>query len=103
TNISELKNLGCDVKESEKINFEDFVGTTIQLVQNDDYYTKLPTGNFIPTEITQDLYKNNNNQTLTITSVLRVDSDATMDLIAPGIAYSDTLAEMITEENKNSE
>ena len=81
----------------------DFVGTTIQLVQNDDYYTKLPTGNFIPTEITQDLYKNNNNQTLTITSVLRVDSDATMDLLAPGIAYSDTLAEMIIEENKNSE
>lgn len=103
TNINALKNLGFDVKEGEKINFEDFVGTTIQLVQNDDYYTKLPTGNFIPTEITQDLYKNNNNQTLTITSVLRVDSDATMDLLAPGIAYSDTLAEMIIEENKNSE
>ena len=103
TNINALKNLGFDVKEGEKINFEDFVGTTIQLVQNDEYYTKLPTGNFIPTEITQDLYKNNNNQTLTITSVLRVDSDATMDLLAPGIAYSDTLAEMIIEENKNSE
>lgn len=103
TNINALKNLGFDVKEGEKINFEDFVGTTIQLVQNDDYYTKLPTGNFIPTEITQDLYQNDNNQTLTITSVLRVDSDATMDLLAPGIAYSDTLAEIIIEENKNSE
>lgn len=103
TNINALKKLGFDVKEGEKINFEDFIGTTIQLVNNDNYYTKVPTGNFLPSEVNQEMYDNPDNKTLTITSVLRVQSDATMDLLAPGIAYSDTLAEMIIEENKNSE
>lgn len=103
TNINALKNLGFDVKESEKINFDDFIGTSITLVNNDAYYTKLPNGHFLPAEINEDLFNNDKNKTLTITSVLRVQSDATMDLLAPGIAYSDTLSELIIDENKDSE
>lgn len=102
TNISALRNLGFEMSEGEEVPFDKVVGTTIQLVNNDDFYTKLPTGNFIPNEINKDLYNHKNNQTLTVSGVVRVKSDSTMDLLAPGFAYSDTLAEKVIETNQTS-
>lgn len=103
TNINALKNLGFAISEEEEVPFDEVIGTTIQLVANDDFYAKLPTGNFIPTEINEELYNNKNNQTLTVTGVVRVKSDSTLDLLAPGFAYSDNLAEKVIGINKQSE
>jgi putative ABC transport system permease protein len=102
TNINSLKNLGFDVKDGEKIAFSDIIGTNVTLAYNDAFYTELPTGNFIPNQDLEAVYDNSDNEELTISGVLRIKDSSTMDLLAPGIAYSDTLAQKIIEKNSDS-
>ncbi|WP_274661658.1 hypothetical protein, partial [Enterococcus lactis] len=66
-----LKNLGFDVKEDEKLDFDDIVGTTFKLVNNNTYYPKLPTGNFIPNTDYDSMYQNSSDE-LKISGILRV-------------------------------
>lgn len=102
TNINALKNLGFDVKDGETLDFDKIVGTTFKLVNNDTYYTKLPTGNFIPNTDYQAMYEDASRE-VKISGILRVKSSSTMNLLSPGIAYSDQLTTEIVNENKNSE
>ncbi len=102
TNINALKNLGFDVKDGETLDFDKIVGTTFKLVNNDTYYTKLPTGNFIPNTDYQAMYEDATRE-VKISGILRVKSSSTMNLLSPGIAYSDQLTTEIVNENKNSE
>ncbi|MGL9766434.1 ABC transporter ATP-binding protein/permease [Enterococcus sp. DIV1288f] len=102
TNINALKNLGFDVKDDETLDFDKIVGTTFKLVNNDTYYTKLPTGNFIPNTDYQAMYEDASRE-VKISGILRVKSSSTMNLLSPGIAYSDQLTTEIVNENKNSE
>ena len=103
TNINALKNFGIEAKEDEELSFDDIVGQQIKLIANNDYYQELPSGNFIPNTDYEKLYDNKNNQTLTVSGILRVKSNSTMNLLAPGFAYSDQLTSLIVDENKESE
>ena len=71
-------------------------------MNNDTYYTKLPTGNFIPNTDYQAMYDDATRE-VKISGILRVKSSSTMNLLSPGIAYSDQLTTEIVNENKNSE
>ena len=51
TNINALKNLGFDVKEDEKLDFDDIVGTTFKLVNNNTYYKNFQLGILSPIQI----------------------------------------------------
>ena len=101
-NINSLKNLGFTVKENQKYNYNDLVGQTVKVVANDDYYQKLPTGNFIPKKDYNDMANAKNTKTLKITGVLRVRSKKSDGMLASGIAYSDRLSSEIIDQNKNS-
>ena len=103
TNIHALENLGFDVENGEEINFEKIVGTTVQLVGNNDYYTQLPTGGFVPNTDYASLIDNEDNQTITVSGILRVKENSTMNLLAPGIAYSNELTADIIEMNQYSQ
>ncbi len=102
TNINSLKNLGFDIKDGEKLNFDQIVGTSFKLIHNNDYYTELPTGNFVPNTDYNEIYNNDNNQEMKISGVLRVKENSTMNLLAPGIAYSNELTQQIVDENQDS-
>ncbi len=102
TNINGLKNLGFDVKDGEQLSFDELLGTKLKLIYNDAYYSQLPTGNFIPNQDLEAVYQNKDNEELTISGILRVKSSATMDLLAPGIAYSDSLAQQVIKKNQDS-
>lgn len=102
TNINALKNLGFDVKNDEKLSFDKIIGTKLKLVYNDAFYQELPTGNFVPNQDIQAVYDAPDNQELTISGILRVKSSSNMDLLAPGIAYSDGLAQQVIEKNQQS-
>ncbi|MFV0561190.1 MAG: ATP-binding cassette domain-containing protein [Enterococcus sp.] len=103
TNVNALKNLGFDIEDGDTLDFDSIVGTTIQLVNNNTYYEKIPTGNFIPSTDYDKMYTNDSNKELTISGILRVKSSSNMNLLAPGIAYSDQLTTDIVDENKNSD
>ncbi|WP_125982555.1 ABC transporter ATP-binding protein/permease [Loigolactobacillus iwatensis] len=101
-NINALKNLGFNVKEGQKYNYKDLVGTTVKLVGNDDYYTKLPTGNFIPETDYSTMATKAATQTLTVKGIIRVKSSDSDGILASGVAYSANLTKKVLDANKNS-
>lgn len=103
TNINALNNLGFDLEDGDKISFDDIIGTTVKLAYNDAFYEELPTGNFIPNQDLDEVYDNEDNEELTISGVIRNKESSTMDLLAPGIAYSDALAQKVIDNNKDSD
>lgn len=103
TNINALKNLGFDLDDGDKISFDDIIGTQVKLAYNNAFYEELPTGNFIPNQDLDEVYDNDDNEELTISGVIRNKESSTMDLLAPGIAYSDALAQKVIDNNEDSE
>lgn len=91
------------MKDNQKIAFSDIVGTKMKLANNNAFYTKLPTGNFIPNQDLQAVYDNPENTELTISGILRIKDSSTMNLLAPGIAYSDALSTNMIAKNKTSD
>jgi putative ABC transport system permease protein len=102
TNVNALINLGFDIKDGDSISFDDIIGTTVKLALNDAFYTELPTGNFIPNQDLDAVYDNSDNKELTISGILRIKENSTMNLLSTGIAYSDTLAQEVIKENSES-
>lgn len=103
TNINALKNLNFDVKDNQKLNYNKIVGTKLKVVNNNDYYQSLPTGNYVPNKATNSLYNNKNNTTIRIAGILRVKSKSSENVLSSGIIYSDKLTQNIIKANKNSD
>ena len=101
-NINIIKNLGLKATPGEKLNYQKFVGKKFKVVDNDDYYQKLPTGMFIPQKISNSMYDNSKTQ-MQIVGVIRPKDENSMALLSSGIAYSDQLTQNIIKKNKNSE
>ena len=101
-NINIIKNLGLKATPGEKLNYQKFVGKKFKVVDNDDYYQKLPTGMFIPQKISNSMYDNSKTQ-MQIVGVIRPKDENSMALLSSGIAYSDQLTQNIIKKNKKSE
>ena len=101
-NINIIKNLGLKAKAGEKLNYQKFVGKKFKVVDNDDYYQKMPTGMFIPQKISNSMYDNSKTQ-MQIVGVIRPKDENSMALLSSGIAYSDQLSQKIIKKNKKSE
>lgn len=102
-NYQTLKNLGFETDNVDSIKFDEIVGTEFKLVNNDDYYVKTPFGNFMPgTDFTK-IYDSENNKTLRISGIVRQGKDSDVALLAPGLAYSDKLLQLVIKENIDSE
>ncbi len=102
-NYQTLKNLGFETDNVDSIKFDEIVGTEFKLVNNDDYYAKTPFGNFMPgTDFTK-IYDSENNKTLRISGIVRQGKDSDVALLAPGLAYSDKLLQLVIKENIDSE
>lgn len=102
-NINALKNLGYSAKSGDQFKFNQIVGTTLKVVTNNDYYQKLPTGNYLPNKITTALYNKSANQTIKVVGVLRAKTKDSDNVLASGIAYSDNLTQNIINTNKTSD
>lgn len=101
-NINALKNLGIDVKENEKLDFDKLVGTTVKVVANNDYYSKLPTGNYVPGNNYDGMATKANTKTLRIAGIIRVKSKNSDGLLASGVAYSSQLTKEVLDMNEKS-
>jgi putative ABC transport system permease protein len=101
-NINGLKNLGFKVSEEENLSFNKLVGTTVKMVANDNFYQKLPTGNYVPASDYAAMAKAGQTKTLHVTGVLRIKSKNSDGLLASGVAYSDQLTKLALTTNENS-
>jgi putative ABC transport system permease protein len=98
-----LKALGME--DSKNVYYKDIVGKEFKLILNDDYYKK--NGDFFTTKANSDnlidLYNNDNAKTVKIAGVLRSSEDSKLEILSPGLFYSDDLAEYFIDDAKNSE
>ncbi len=101
TNVNALKNLGFNVKNNQKVNFNQIVGTTFKAVNNDTYYTQRM-GMYLPSNNYQSMYNNSSNKTLRVVGVLRVKSANEENILAPGFVYSDRLTKSMVAQNADS-
>ncbi|KGG54615.1 ATP-binding cassette domain-containing protein [Lactobacillus sp. wkB10] len=101
-NVNILKKLGLNVKIGDKLKYQDLVGQKFKIIDNDNYYQKLPTGMFIPQKDKSFMYKSSNTTTKTV-GVIRPKNENSMEFLSTGIAYSDQLAQNIIKKNKNSQ
>lgn len=101
-NINALKNLGFNVKNNQNLKTADLIGTQVKLVANNDFYQKLPTGNFVPSKDYSQMASSAKTKTLTVTGILRTKSKNSDGLLANGVAYNDRLTKEVVDQNKKS-
>ncbi|MGL5977401.1 MAG: ATP-binding cassette domain-containing protein, partial [Erysipelotrichaceae bacterium] len=94
--------LGFDTDAIDEIAFTDLIGMEFQLVGNDDYYMETPFGTFAPNPNTSEVYEAENNVTLRVSGVVREKAEVSMGILAPGIAYSDALSQLVIERADTS-
>lgn len=98
-----LENLGFDVKDVEKLSFDEIIGTKMRLISNDQYYTKTEYGTFVPGTDYNAMYNADDSLTLTITGIIRIDPDNDLALLGSGIIYSDKLSKLVIDRALDSE
>ncbi|MHB8050515.1 MAG: ABC transporter ATP-binding protein/permease [Coriobacteriia bacterium] len=97
-----FEKLGFEVEATDEIPFEELVGAELKLIDNDDYYAKTPMGNFVPGTDYEAMYESENSTTLRISGVVRLKPDVAIGLVGNGIAYSDRLVQLVTDNAADS-
>lgn len=98
-----MKNLGFDVKDGQKVKFNQIVGTKIKAISNNAYYQNVAGNVYVPTKDYANAYKQNDNRELTVAGVLRTRSKTSDGLLSQGFAYSDRLTKDLVALNKDSD
>jgi len=100
---STFEALGFDTSEIENFKFSELLGTEFRLITNNNFFTQTEFGNFIPSSDLEGMYNSENSMTLTISGVVRVNSNVNMGLLNPGIAYSDNLIQHLIDIETESD
>jgi ABC-type lipoprotein export system ATPase subunit len=99
-----FKELGIDY-ENDSINFDDIIDYEMKVIPNNEFYRK--SGNIFVRNGDQsnliDLYNNEKSVTINIVGIVRAKEDTKMEILTPGIAYSDELSQYFIQDSKNSE
>jgi len=98
-----LSALGFSTDGIESIPFSDIVGTQIRIISNDDYYSVTPVGSYLPGNNYEAMYRSKNSISITISGVVRQNPASTFGVLAPGLAYSDKLSQLVLENARESD
>lgn len=98
-----LRNLGFDVEDMEEIDFSEFIGMKIKLVDNNDFYEETPFGTYMPGSDYEAMYKSENSIPLTVTGIIRIKEEVEMSVLGAGIAYSDELCKTVLDRADKSD
>ena len=99
-----LDELGIN-SNSETINFDYIIGHETKIIFNDEYYKQMGdfyTINGNPTNLI-DLYNSEEGLSLRIVGIVRANEDVKLEILSPGVAYSDRLSKHFIEDAKESE
>ncbi len=102
-NYTILKGLGFLTDNKKSINFDDIVGTEFKIVSNNDYYVKTEFGTYLPGDNYEAMYSSKSSIPVTITGVVRKKPNVKIGILAPGIAYSDKLTQLVINNSKDSD
>ena len=90
-----LTNIGVDLNETYV--FEDFMGMTFKAVTNNDFYVEQSSIYAASTDY-ETLYNSPNNLKLEIVGVLRVNKEASSELLSTGIGYTTALTDQLLND-----
>ena len=88
--VTTLEALGINIEDSYEYN--DFIGTEYKVIPNNVYYSEMM-GIYLPSTDYETMFNNEDSVTITITGVLRVNADATSEVLTEGIGYLPSLTD----------
>lgn len=95
-----LEAFGIEI--NDEYSFDDLIGKQFKVITNNDFYIK--SGNqFIKNNDFELMYKSNNNITIKVVGILRINSDATSEILSSGFAYTTMLTDKLLEIEQTSE
>jgi putative ABC transport system permease protein len=98
--ISTLTALGYSVEDS--YSFDDFIGKELKVIPNNVYYQSV--GNIFVQGIDYErMYIDEQAVTLTITGIVRVNQDATSEILSTGLGYTTMLTDYMLGIEQNSD
>jgi len=98
-NVSILEALGISVEE--EYGFADFIGKEFRVVHNDTYYTSVG-DTYIPGNNYEVMYNSENSINISIVGIIRVNENASTQLLSTGIGYTTFLTDYMIDMNKTS-
>src|SRR5690554_6429457 len=99
-NIALLENLGINIEDDYQSS--DLIGRTFKSVLNNVHYNEV-NDVFIPNTDYEQMYLDESSITLTITGILRVNEDASSEILDTGIGYTSALTDHILNIEKDSD
>lgn len=98
--ISTLQALGINIDST--YTFDDFIGQSFKVILNDGFYQEI-NNQFIPNTNYESLYTSEETVEIEITGIIRINEEATSNIIPTGIGYTHYLTEMISEDALSSD
>ena len=98
--VEVLKALGYNINES--YNFEDFIGKEFKVIPNDLFYSQVQ-GLYLPNTDYEAMYQDQDAVAIKIVGILRVNEDATSEILNVGIGYTPALTQYILSKAQTSE
>ena len=98
--IALLENLGINIEDDYQSS--DLIGRTFKSVLNNVYYNEV-NDVFIPNTDYEQMYLDESSITLTITGILRLNEDASSEILDTGIGYTSALTDHILNIEKDSD
>jgi putative ABC transport system permease protein len=95
-----IEALGLSIDES--YTFEDLIGLELKVFPNDLYYTESG-GMYSGSNDISSIYNDSDAVTLTVSGIIRVNEDASTDLVDSGIAYTEALTDYMLDDSMNSD
>jgi putative ABC transport system permease protein len=95
-----LDALGFDIEE--EYNFNDFIGKEYKVIPNDVFYTQVGSL-FVTNSNLEAMYNNSESVTLSIVGILRVNEDASSEVLNPGIGYTTALTDYMLNDASTSD
>jgi len=98
--VSVLNALGISI--DEKYSFESLIGTEVKVIPNDLNYTEFH-GVYLPNTDGASLYESSDAITLKVVGILRVNPEASSEVLSTGIGYTTMLTELMLNSAQNSQ
>lgn len=99
-NVDTLESLGVNIEE--EYSFDDFIGMEFKVIPNNLYYQQ-QFGVYLPGLNYEEMYSSDDAITITITGILRVNPDATSEVLSTGIGYTKMLTDYVLEDSMESD
>ncbi len=98
--VDTLEALGFNV--NSEYTFNDFIGQEFKIAPNNVYYQEM-FGAFVPSTDYEDMYNNEDSITVSIVGILRVNEEATSEVLSEGIGYLPNLTNHVLDLAKDSD